>query len=616
MLLELMRSPRKVLLFAVMSAAGALVGALVGELWMLLTWRPPTVKSRPMAVCLVLDCSGSMSEHTPEVQGTKLDAMKDAATAFVGRHQAGEDEMAVVGFDHRVFEVAPRSKKHDTLQSAIQSLSGGGGTDMGAALRAAASQLQGTSSPANILLFTDGVPTTSKSRLPPAQDTLQAAEECRTRNVKIIAIATGDADVGYLGQVTGDPSLVYFANAKDFEQAFKKAEEKIFGVDLAGSGPIAEGLSYAVFRSGTWTALLAIGIALALIAGQNLYLRRPLLDRRQAIVGSLGGLAVGLAAGALGQVIFSGVTSAPGPVVVIGRLISWAVLGALAGAGLAFFVPNLRLGRGLAGGVVGGLAGAIGFLVVVLVLGDTGGRLLGAAIVGFCIGIMIALAEALFREAWLEIEYGPRETRTVSLGREPITIGGNPEVCTVLARGAPAMALRYTLREGRITCEDVPAARTTDVLPGDRRTVGNLAVVVRAAGAPAARVSQAERVPKVQQADRPQPVSDQAKPATPQSTGAPILCLYIRGRRLPLTVGTKFTASDIAGLETTSTDGTVAEVVPHPSDAHSCGLKNLSTHPWPATVSSGEHREIEPGRSIRLTVGTEIRFGALKGKVE
>ena len=41
------------------------------------------------------------------------------------------------------------------------------------------------------------------------------------------------------------------------------------------------------------------------------------------------------------------------------------------------------------------------------------------------------------------------------------------------------MAIRYTLREGRITCEDVPAARTADVLPGDRRTVGNLAVVVR-----------------------------------------------------------------------------------------------------------------------------------------
>lgn len=616
MLLEHMRSPRKALVFAAMGAAGALVAALVGEVWLLLTRRPPTVKAQPMAVCLVLDCSGSMSQHTTGAQGTKLDEMKAAATAFVGRHQAGDDELGVVGFDDTVYDVAPRSRKHGSLQSAIQSLHGGGGTDMGAALRAAAAQLQGTSSPANVLLFTDGMPTASKGYISPPQDTLQAAQECRARKVRVIAIATGDADVGYLGQVTGDPALVFFANAGDFERAFQKAETVIFSRQLVDTGLIAEGLSYAVFRIGTWTALLAIGIALALIAGQNLYLRRPLLVRRQAIVGGLGGLAAGLAAGALGQVIFSVAANAPGPVVVMARLVGWAVLGALAGAGLAFFVPNLKLKGGLAGGLVGGLIGAVGFLLVGLAIGETGGRLLGAVAVGFCIGIMIALAEALFREAWLEIQYGPRESRTVSLGREPVSIGGNPERCTVLARGAAAVALRYTLREGRIVCEDVPAARTADVLPGDRRTVGNLTVVVCAAGAQAARDGQAAAGATSQQADRSQPVRDEVGAAPPQSAGEAGLHLCIRGRRSPLTIGTRFKASDIAGLETTSADGTVAEVVPHPTDPGSCGLKNLSTQPWTATVSNAEQRQIEPGRSIRLVIGTEIRFGALKGKVE
>jgi Ca-activated chloride channel homolog len=132
---------------------------------------------------------------------------------------------------------------------------------------------------------------------------------------------------------------------------------------------VVEGLGYAIFRIATWTALLAAGIALALIAGQNRYLRRLLLIRQQAIAGGLGGLAAGLVAGGLGQVIFAGAAVASTPVVVLGRLVGWTVLGALAGAGLAFFVPNLKPLRGLAGGLVGGLIGAVGFLLIGLALG-------------------------------------------------------------------------------------------------------------------------------------------------------------------------------------------------------------------------------------------------------
>jgi hypothetical protein len=81
-------------------------------------------------------------------------------------------------------------------------------------------------------------------------------------------------------------------------------------------------------------------------------------------------------------------------------------------------------------------------------------------------------------------------------------------------------------------------------------------------------------------------------------------------------MGARLRALEIAGLETTMADGTVAEVVPNPADPSIVGLKNLSTNAWTATLSGGERKEVEPGRSIRLAAGTKVHFGVLEGVVE
>ena len=64
-------------------------------------------------------------------------------------------------------------------------------------------------------------------------------------------------------------------------------------------------------------------------------------------------------------------------------------------------------------------------------------------ILGFCIGAMVALVEAAFRRAWLEVRFGARETITVTLGAEPVKIGNDAKACTVWARGAAPVALRF-----------------------------------------------------------------------------------------------------------------------------------------------------------------------------
>ncbi len=70
------------------------------------------------------------------------------------------------------------------------------------------------------------------------------------------------------------------------------------------------------------------------------------------------------------------------------------------------------------------------------------------------------------------------------------------------------------------------------------------------------------------------------------------------------------------GLETTEADGAVAEVAGHPNNPQVAGLKNLSLKSWKATLVSGETREIEPGRTVRLTRGTKVHFGVLDGTIE
>jgi Mg-chelatase subunit ChlD len=265
-----------------------------------------------------------------------------------------------------------------------------------------------------------------------------------------------------------------------------------------------------VLRSGVWTGAIAALVCLALVAGQHHYLRGGLPGAGSVLAGLGGGLVVGLVGGAAGQGLYF---LAPDSAVLgmVVRVLGWALLGALAGAGLSLFVPNLKLPLGLLGGAVGGTAGAVAYLGAEAVAGDLVGRLAGGLALGFCIGLMVAVIEAAFRRAWLEVSYGPRETVTVNLGAEPVKIGGDARACTVWARGAPEVALRYFLRDGQVICTDVPNRDEFPVRDGDSRAVGNVTVVVRTGSGTA----------PAKPAPRPAPPpAPRAKPAPPPDPAA------------------------------------------------------------------------------------------------
>ena len=228
-----------------------------------------------------------------------------------------------------------------------------------------------------------------------------------------------------------------------------------------------------------WTALLAIGLSLALVIGQNRHLSRPWLSGREAAVLFAGGGLAGVVAGGIGQTLFALMAGA-NVMPEIGFLAGWLLLGGLLGRGVGFFIPNLHPWRSALAGVAGGFLGAAAFILISR-LGDVPGRFVGAAILGGCIGLMVALVEMAFRRAWLEVRFSGGETITVNLGPEPVKVGGDGRQCAVWARGAAPVALRYWVREGRVLCDDMAGGGERVANNGDRRKAGAVEVVVRTA---------------------------------------------------------------------------------------------------------------------------------------
>ncbi|MFN9398401.1 MAG: VWA domain-containing protein, partial [Dolichospermum sp.] len=316
----------------------------------------------------------------------------------------------------------PLTQDANTLKNAVDTLSESGGTPMAEGIDAALGELQTTALNKNIILFTDGVPDDPNLAYNSALVTTKTG-------VKLIAVATGDADISYLTQITGDRSLVFYANSGQFEQAFRNAEAAIYK-QLVGSN---SGENYSIIASvlstGGWTAFLAMGISLALIMGQNRYMRLPLLTVRKGIISTFGSLAAGMIAGATGQIVFLPLSSIAG-LEITGYIVAWVILGALVGGGTRFFVPNLKLKNALLGGIIGGGIGGSGFLITASIFGDVLGRLSGTSMIGFFIGLMIAWIEQkqLESQPYLLVNWTATEQTTYLLGTKPILIGSSLNV--------------------------------------------------------------------------------------------------------------------------------------------------------------------------------------------
>lgn len=429
----------KPIIFGIFGGAGCLIAAAIfGEMWLSLTRRPP----QPQTVILLIDTSSSM-------WGGKLPEVQAAATGFVERQNLTVNNLAIVEFSSNSQVLTNFDADKTELKQAIANLTPSGGTNLSQGLKTVASLLRNSNTP-NILLFTDGQPNDPRA-------SKSIAREIREAGINLVTVGTGDANSNYLTSLTENPDLVFFANSGEIDQAFRAAEKAISQLsDTSGN----YGLVFGIFRIGAWTGFLALGIGLALILGQNYNLRRRLLSKQEVALGGGGGFLAGVVGGAIGQLALLSSTNLP-TLAIVARMTGWTFLGTLVGGGTSLFVPNLPREKALIAGGLGGVLGATCFLLLNALVGVLPARLVGAGILGFCIGLAIAFSEQLDREVVLLVRWNNSEFTTISLGKEPIELGSSRNAHIYLSRdaGFPAKFAKIFIEEEKIILEFDPSIR-------------------------------------------------------------------------------------------------------------------------------------------------------------
>ena len=144
-------------------------------------------------VVLVVDVSGSAEETMPRIRGLSLDILEQIGD---------ESRLGVVAFDSNaqvVSELRPLESERSELQETIRRLQAGGGTDIGAGLRAAGGMLEGGG---EVILITDGVDDSEQA--------LVAAEELAAENVRVTGVGFGYwSDDDRLAEIAGATGGTY-----------------------------------------------------------------------------------------------------------------------------------------------------------------------------------------------------------------------------------------------------------------------------------------------------------------------------------------------------------------------------------------------------------------------
>jgi Ca-activated chloride channel family protein len=508
------RSPetiRKIVFFGLVGAAGCLAGAVLGEPLYSLVPRPTAGGTKQIDVLFVLDATGSMQ--------AQIDGVQHGIVEFAR-------ELSQRGLDENVGLVAFRDESFDGPAEVLQFSNGpftadygefrrkvgdveahGGGDDAESsfeALRIAAGQPFRRGSTRVLLLITDAPPKIPERETAGVEDVAAALTQSGISQLHLV-INKGDSrhyaplQAGRDGEIVDLGSIA--SGSGGFDRILPAVGEKIAEATIRGlASNAAVDVAYVPRQLGItalWTGLLAAGVALALVAGQNHYLHKSPLTIEQGLVGLLGGIGVGLVAGGFGQAIaFApqfpslGIAASLGAVLaqflaVCGMLLGWALLGGMLGRGLAAFVPNLGAVPAVVGGVVGGVAAAVGFMAASGLLGDLFGRLCGAGLLGFCIGAMLALIEAATRDFYLEVRYGTREIVKVSLGAAPVTVGADGRTCTVFAASSPRPILyKYWVADDKVQLLDYATEQASVVAANDERTIGSITLTVRNGSVP------------------------------------------------------------------------------------------------------------------------------------
>lgn len=248
--------------------------------------------------------------------------------------------------------------------------------------------------------------------------------------------------------------------------------------EVVGPGGSNASVLGSILHVALWAAIFAGVLGLALAWAGNYYAGRRWMNRRATVAALVSGAAAGALSGGIAQLIYSIDLTSPAVREFVFKPACWGLMGLLLGWRLAAKIPNLERTKALLAGAVGGFVGGLGFLIVGVVLPEFIGRMVGVGVLGMALGLAIVVVEQWFRVASLEVKWAPKETTSVSLGPQPVTIGGGDD--HVYLSSLPEHAMSMVLEQGRIFVTEAASGKRTELRDGSLIRVGALEIVVHA----------------------------------------------------------------------------------------------------------------------------------------
>ena len=180
---------------------------------------------------------------------------------------------------------------------------------------------------------------------------------------------------------------------------------------------------------------LIIGAAIGtmLILADEIQSPKPLRLTRNLLLGAFVGALVGTIGVFCADIVFDPLARTRIlPLVIIGRVAGWAIMGAAAGLCPGVVAGSMvRMRQGVLGGILGGALGGVLFdVIAAMTNGGSASRMVGFTITGLAIGVAVGLIEQFKKVYWLTILTGGREGRNYILTR-PTNVLGRDELVDV-----------------------------------------------------------------------------------------------------------------------------------------------------------------------------------------
>lgn len=483
--------------FGIVGLLGALGFSLLGEPVAALpapVAATPASKA-PIDLVFVLDVTGSMQKE--------IDGVRKNINAFI--HESDSSGVPL-RFALVTFRDLTCGQGTEIVQGFTQDAAGfsarmaklrahGGGDNVGESsldgLRVATGLPFMPLSRRVIVLITDETWHEPDGQVGSSEDVIRELKAASVEAVHVVASSRIIGDFSFLTRAAPGGRFVLDASGRtdrSLSRLFLDVAREVISPSMLGRASDEARMDYSfssylkgVASVGIWLSLVSIGIGLSLVVTQRQMLGGSL--RASGLLKATGlGTMMGAASGVCAQTAYF-VLSAAGSPDPLGRLFSWMLVGAGLGLTMTFVIPNMPRVQALLCGAAGGLVGATGFMLIVAVtnFSDFGGRLAGAMALGVSVGIAVAMAETIAREAYIIVHWAKNETSTVNIGQAEVEIGTTNESTVRLSAktGYPARVASFKLIDGKPSLIN-HMSRTTHVLKdGNRLTLGTVVIEVR-----------------------------------------------------------------------------------------------------------------------------------------